>query len=234
MVANGECTNLLSKAGVPDEQLMPVAGGERVPLFSKADREGAMSGTVRVAPSPPGAPPRPHDQHAIMSVDIWPSLHCFMPDEEGHHPDIIDSRTVYRGEAGPYVCTLDITTGMKYGLLRLAKLVPAEQMDEGMQSFVAYVGDRDRHVFSHYDGGQLAFNLLIGPGKTLFWSAHMGAYDGVLRAMKPKPNVAILALAGRANLNGRPYDGSAADFITEKIKWLGEPKTVIWCLHDER
>lgn len=232
MVANGEAINLLRAASVPEQQLMPVAGGERIPLFTKADRDRAVAGLIDVALGPPGSPPRPRDSDAIMSVHIWPSLHCFMPG--GHSPpDVIDSGTIYSGEAGPYACTLDITNGMKYGLLRLGELVPQDMMDEGMRSFAAYVADRERHLFSHYDGGQLAFNFLIGPGKTLFWNAHMGAYEGVLRDIEPKPNVAILALAGRANLNGRPYDGSAADFITKQIKWLGEPESVIWCLHDQ-
>ncbi|KAF6816038.1 beta-lactamase domain protein [Colletotrichum musicola] len=234
IIANGEAINLLRGAGVPDEQLLAVAGGERIPLFTRSDRQAAAVGTVGTAPAPPGAPCRPEDSLAVMSVDVWPSLHCFMPaGPGGQHPDTIDTATVYTGEASPYTCTLDITRGMKHGLLRLGQLMPPEAMDEGTRSFVAYVEDRERHLFSHYDGGQLAFNLRIGLGRTVFWSAHMGAYDGVLRAMEPKPDVAILALAGRANLNGRPYDGSAADFVVEKIKWLGEPATVIWCLHDE-
>ncbi|KLU91661.1 hypothetical protein MAPG_10179 [Magnaporthiopsis poae ATCC 64411] len=168
-----------------------------------------------------------------MSLHVWPSLHCLMLGESGHPPDVIDTATVYTGEASPYVCTLDITMGMKHGLLRIGELVPPDKMDEGMRSFVEYIADRERHVMSAYDGGQLAFNLLMGPGKTLFWCGHLGAYQGILEAMEPKPDVAVLAVAGRANLNGRPYDGSAADFITEKIKWLGEPGTVIWSLHDE-
>lgn len=234
MIANGEAINLLREANVPEEQLVPVAGGERIPLFLKADRDRATAGEIEVAPGPPGAPPRPHDRFAAFAVHVWPSLHCFMPGPPGHPPDTIDTLTEYTGEASPYTCTLDITTGMKYGLLRLGELVPKELRDPGILSFIDYVSDRERHLFSHFDGGQLAFNFLIGNGQTLFWSAHMGAYEGVLRNMEPKPDVAILALAGRANLDGRPHDGSAADFIVKELGWLGEPKTVIWCLHDQR
>ncbi|KAK7935362.1 hypothetical protein PG985_000857 [Apiospora marii] len=39
--------------------------------------------------------------------------------------------------------------------------------------------------------------------------------------------------AGRANLNGRPFDGSAAEFASRQVEWLGKPSQVIWCLHDE-
>lgn len=234
MIANGEAINLLRDANVPEAQLMPVAGGERIPLFSKTDRDGAANGTVSADPGPPGAPARPHSSLAVMSVHVWPSLHCFMPGGPGEHPDTIDTGTRYVGAASPYTCTLDITQGMRYGLLRVGELIPKDKMDGGMRSFAEYVSDRKRHVFSHYDGGQLSFNFLIGASKTLFWSGHMGAYDGVVKVLEPKPDVAILAVAGRANLNGRPYDGSAAQFMREQIGWLGYPKTVYWCLHDER
>lgn len=43
----------------------------------------------------------------------------------------------------------------------------------------------------------------------------------------------ILSVAGRANFDGRPYDGSAAEAAVEICQWLKEPAEVIWCLHDE-
>ncbi|KAL2280650.1 hypothetical protein FJTKL_12364 [Diaporthe vaccinii] len=232
-IANGEAINLLRGAGVPDAQLMPVAGGERIPLFRKTDREKASAGAIDIAPGPPGVPPRPDDRFAAMSVHVWPSLHCFMPGPPGQHPDVIDTRTRYTGGAGPYSCTLDITNGMKHALLRLGDIVPKEMRDAGIQSMIDYTSDRKRHVFSEFDGGQLAYNFLIGAGKTLFWNGHLGGYEGVLRAMEPKPDVAILAVAGRANLDGRPYDGSAAEFIKTQLDWVGQPETVIWSLYDQ-
>jgi hypothetical protein len=65
------------------------------------------------------------------------------------------------------------------------------------------------------------------------WSGHLGGYDGILKTVQPKPNVLIQAIAGRANLNGRPFDGSAAQFAVQVCQWLGEPEKVIWCLHDD-
>ncbi|KAF9870753.1 xylosidase arabinofuranosidase [Colletotrichum karsti] len=234
VIANGEAINLLRSAGVHESQLLPVAGGERIPLFTKADRDAATAGEIPLTNGPPGAPPRPHHSRAVISAHVWPSLHAMMPGS-GHHdiPDEIDTGTEYTGEATPYACTLDVTMGMKYGLLRLKDIVPPEHMDKGMVSFAEYIADRERHVFSHYDGGQLAFNFLIGPGKTLFWNGHLGGYEGLMKTIEPAPDVAILAIAGRANLNGRPYNGSAASFAVEEIKWLSQPKKVIWCLHDE-
>lgn len=54
-----------------------------------------------------------------------------------------------------------------------------------------------------------------------------------MKGLEPKPDIALLAIAGRANLNGRPFDGSAADFVVDEIKWIGEPEKVIWHLHDK-
>jgi uncharacterized C2H2 Zn-finger protein len=100
-----------------------------------------------------------------------------------------------------------------------------------MQSFVDYIEGPARECMSHFDGGQLMFNFLLREQKTLMWSGHLGGYDGILKAIEPKPNVLIQAIAGRANLNGRPFDGSAAQFATSISHWLGEPKMVVWCLH---
>ncbi|KAK1461552.1 hypothetical protein CMEL01_14506 [Colletotrichum melonis] len=234
VIANGEAINLLRDAGVNEFQLFPVAGGERIPLFTKNDRKSAADGEIPIADGPPGMPARPNHSRAVMSVHVWPSLHALMPGS-GHHdiPDEIDTGTVYKGEATPYTCTLDITMGMKYGLLRNKENIPPEQMDAGMKSFAEYISDRKNNVFSHYDGGQLAYNFLIGPGQTVFWNGHLGGYEGIIKSIEPTPDVAILTIAGRANLNGRPYDGSAAQFATNQIRWLSQPKKVIWALHDE-
>ncbi|KAK0383196.1 hypothetical protein NLU13_9109 [Sarocladium strictum] len=229
VVANNEAINLLRQAGVPDEQLLPVQGGERIPLFTRETREKAKSDSSIAAPGFPGAPTRPLHTLAALSVDVWPSLHCFMPED---HPEVVDTATVYKGTASPYSCTLDITMGMKYGLLRIGDLMPPEKLTPGHRSFIEYVNDRKTNVFSHCDGGQLMFNFVVG-SKALLWSAHLGGYEGVLRSMQPKPDIAIMAIAGRANLDGRPFDGSAAQFAAMKVDWLGCPAQVVWCLHDE-
>lgn len=232
--ANCEAINCLAKAGVPEHQLYRIAGGERVPLFTKIIRDQAISGTCEMAPAPPGAPPLPHPNLAVASAHIWPSLHCLMPSlPGGGHPEVIDTGEVYTGEAHPYVCTSDITRGMKYGLLKIGTHMPREKMDEGLKSFSDYVQDRESNVFSHADGGQIMVNFLVD-GKSILWNAHLGSYEGIMKILDPKPDVTILGIAGRANCNGRPFDGSAAAFALQEVGWLGQPEKVIWCLHDER
>lgn len=85
-------------------------------------------------------------------------------------------------------------------------------MDNGMRFFVDYVNGPARNCMSHFDGGQLMFNFLLGEQKTLMWSGHLGGYEGILKTVELKPNVLMQAIAGRANLNGRPLDGSATPF----------------------
>jgi hypothetical protein len=147
-------------------------------------------------------------------------------------PEVMDTGKEYVGATSQYACTLDITFGMKYGLLRLGENMPRESLDKGTRAFVDYIAQTARHHFSSFDGGQLAFNFVIDD-LALLWSAHLGGYEGIIRSIEPKPQVLIQAIAGRANLNGRPFDGSAADFAVQVCRWLGEPGKVIWCLHDE-
>ncbi|KAK3638800.1 hypothetical protein LTR56_012907 [Elasticomyces elasticus] len=173
VVANGEAINVLREAGVPEDQLLPVAGGERIPLFAREDREAAQKGKGHVAPGPPGAPLLPDASLAVMAVHAWPSLHCLLPGtSHADIPDSMDTGTVYSGSA-QYACTIDITRGMRYGLLKLDEIVPREQLDAGEKAFI------------------------------------------------------------KANFNGRPFDGTAAEAATHICKWLGEPPQVIWCLHDD-
>jgi hypothetical protein len=236
VIANCEAINVLRKAGVPENQLMPVSGGERIPLFTRETRDKVSRGEVAVRPGPPGGPIFPSHEFAAFEVHVWPSLHCLMPGASHDEiPAVMDTGTPYHGPGShPYMCTIDITFGMKHGLLKLGEMVPREHRDEGMQSFIDYVGDTKANVFSNCDGGQLMFNILVGEKQTVLWNAHLGAYKPLMEVLEPKPDVAILGIAGRGNLNGRPFEGSAAEFARDEVHWLGQPEKVVWCLHDER
>ncbi|KAG8357867.1 hypothetical protein FVEN_g4350 [Fusarium venenatum] len=233
VIANCEAINCLRDAGVPETQLIPVSGGERVPLFTKDILKQAAEGTIDRAPAPPTAPYRPHVKYAALAVHVWPSLHSLIPGVTSHDlPEHFDTAQSYTGETTPYDCSLDITRLMQYGLFRMKEIAPEGQMDEGMRAFADYVQDRRTHVMSHCDGGQLMYNFVSGE-KAILFNTHLGAYEGVSKSLTPKPTVAILGAGGRANLNGRPFQGSAAEFLTEQIKWLGEPANIFFCLHDE-
>jgi L-ascorbate metabolism protein UlaG (beta-lactamase superfamily) len=86
VIANGEAINVLRKAGVDEKQLLPVAGGERVPLFSADVWKAASEGRGPIAAGPPGAPKLPDSSLAAASVHVWPSLHCLLPGKRSVRP----------------------------------------------------------------------------------------------------------------------------------------------------
>ncbi|KAI8935606.1 hypothetical protein NX059_008171 [Plenodomus lindquistii] len=233
VIANCEAINILRHAGVPETQLQPVSGGERLPLFNRATRNAASKGECALLPGPPGMPALPHPDLAALAVHVWPGLHCLMPgSSHAEIPDTFDTGKEYHGSASQFACTADITRNMKYGLMRLDEILPADHIDEKMQAFIDFMNDRKKNVMSNCDGGQLMYNFLIDD-KTILFNSHLGAYEGIMRTMQPKPDVVVLGIGGRANLNGRPFDGSAAQFAVLQLEWMGRPKKVIWCLHDE-
>lgn len=65
---------------------MPVAGGERVPLFPGKLRQAAVLGEIERALAPSGTPPLPQARFAVAAVHVWPSLHCLMPGNS--HADV--------------------------------------------------------------------------------------------------------------------------------------------------
>jgi L-ascorbate metabolism protein UlaG (beta-lactamase superfamily) len=81
---------------------------------------------------------------------------------------------------------------------------------------------------SMHDGGQLAYLLQTADGSALF-SGSSGYWPGIFSGLRP--DVAFLALAGRPNVSGEPYQGSSARFMLEQAETLGAA-TVCFCHHD--
>lgn len=82
--ANGEVINMLRQAGVPDEQLTPVAGGERIPLFKQQDRQAASNRQGKLASGPPLAPPLPDPCLAALTAHAVKLFRCSDVDEADH------------------------------------------------------------------------------------------------------------------------------------------------------
>jgi L-ascorbate metabolism protein UlaG (beta-lactamase superfamily) len=78
------------------------------------------------------------------------------------------------------------------------------------------------------DGGALVF-LIETPEGSLFFQDTSGHWRGVLGSIEP--DVAILAAAGRANIDGEPIQGSLAAFLVEEAKSLGA-RRVLLAHHD--
>jgi beta-lactamase family protein len=82
---------------------------------------------------------------------------------------------------------------------------------------------------SRGDGGALAY-LIETPLGSLLWKDTSGHWSGVLRGLRP--DVAILAASGRANVDGEPIQGRLADFIADEVAMLS-PKRVFLAHHDD-
>jgi L-ascorbate metabolism protein UlaG (beta-lactamase superfamily) len=79
------------------------------------------------------------------------------------------------------------------------------------------------------DGGPLAF-LIETPQGSIFFQDTSGCWTGVLKEIDA--DAAILAAAGRANVDGEPIQGSLAQFIAMEAKLLGA-RTVVLGHHDD-
>jgi L-ascorbate metabolism protein UlaG (beta-lactamase superfamily) len=84
------------------------------------------------------------------------------------------------------------------------------------------------HRVSPDDGGQLIY-LLETPEGSILFSASSGHWSGILADLAP--DVAVLAAAGRPNVDGEPFQGSLAEFVVGQAEVLG-PRAVVLCHHD--
>lgn len=78
------------------------------------------------------------------------------------------------------------------------------------------------------DGGALLY-LFETPEGSLLYQDTSGHWSGILQNLRPA--VAILAAAGRGNIDGEPVQGSLAQFIARQADML-RPKRVVLSHHD--
>ena len=79
------------------------------------------------------------------------------------------------------------------------------------------------------DGGALLF-LFETPDGSVLYQDTSGHWSGILGDLRP--DVAILAAAGRGNIDGEPIQGSLAQFIARQAE-LCEAGKVVLCHHDD-
>ena len=183
IIGSYETVRLMASAGVPEAQLVPVSGSERVRLA-----EG-------------------------VTVTAYPSLHsCVWTQREMPQSDI--------------VCLGDLGLTWqeqreRYGELR-SFFGPA--LGPAVREHMAAASQGERG-----DGGALVF-LFETPEGSLLYQDTSGHWSGLLRNLRP--DVAIIAAAGRGNVDGEPIQGSLADFVAEQAA-LVNPRQVILSHHDD-
>ena len=79
------------------------------------------------------------------------------------------------------------------------------------------------------DGGALVYVFETSQGTVLYQDTS-GHWSGILSDLRP--DVAILAAAGRGNADGEPVQGSLAQFVARQA-WLVRARHIILCHHDD-
>lgn len=79
------------------------------------------------------------------------------------------------------------------------------------------------------DGGALIFVFETPEGSLLFQDTS-GYWSGITAPLRP--DVAVVAAAGRGNINGEPTQGTLADFVATQVATL-QPRRVVLCHHDD-
>lgn len=182
VVGSYETVRVLEAAGVPVEQMICVAGGERVDLGSGV--------TVEVFPS----------QHSC----VWAHDHPIESDE---------------------VCLGDLGATWQEQQARMADLTA------WMRSLTRSTKDhlKASDQGARGDGGALVF-LFHTPDGSLLYQDTSGHWSGIFEGLRP--DVAILAAAGRGNIDGEPVQGTLAEFMARQAELL-QPKRLILGHHDD-
>ncbi|MEO5839667.1 MAG: MBL fold metallo-hydrolase [Acidimicrobiales bacterium] len=143
-------------------------------------------------------------------VSVYPSLHSCVWTGPFQQPDV-----VCLGDTG---LTLD-EQKLRFRDLEahIANLSPEARAHalRGRQ------GDRG-------DGGALVY-LIETPEGSLLYQDTSGHWSGIMRDLRP--DVAILAAAGRGNIDGDPIQGTLAEFVSKQAAFL-QPKRVLLSHHD--
>ena len=147
-----------------------------------------------------------------VRVSVHPSQHsCVWSHTQMHQAD--------------EVCLGDLGVTWQEQRARFAELVnhfgtglPRASLDHLL---AAQQGDRG-------DGGALVY-VIETPEGSLLYQDTSGHWSGILRDLRP--DVAILAAAGRGNIDGEPIQGSLAQFVAREVELLA-PRRVVLSHHD--
>ena len=182
IVGSYETVRIMEAQGVPEAQLVSVAGGETVRLGEHV--------VVKVLPS----------QHSC----VW------------SHRGMADADEVCLGDLG---VTFQEQRQRMHELFGWLETLGPEVLDHLSASAQGARGD----------GGALVY-LFETPEGSLLYQDTSGCWTGMLAGLRP--DVAILAAAGRGNLDGEPVQGSLAQFLAREVELL-RPRRVVLGHHDD-
>jgi len=183
IIGSYETVRIMEQAGVPLEQMICVAGGEKIDLGNG------------------------------VTVDVYPSQHsCVWSHSQMGQP----------GE----VCIGELGLTWQEQKARFAELVEylTTELDPVAIEHLLSSQQGDRG-----DGGALIYVFEL-PDGTVLYQDTSGHWSGVLRELHP--DVAIMAAAGRGNVDGEPMQGSLAQFVARQTE-LARPVKLILNHHDD-
>ncbi len=183
-IGSHESVRLMEIEEVPDEQLVAVAGGERIRLSDSV--------SVRVFPS----------QHSC----IWSTA----------------------GASGE-VCLGDLGLTLEERQANLDRQAAARA-----SSSTPGIAEAEAHRMEcaqqpRGEGGALAY-FIETPLGNMLWKDTSGHWTGILRDLRP--DVALLAAAGRGNIDGEPIQGTLAQFVAREVDLL-RPGRIVLGHHDD-
>jgi L-ascorbate metabolism protein UlaG (beta-lactamase superfamily) len=144
-----------------------------------------------------------------IRVQVLPSLHSCI--------------WTHAGRTAEEECLGDLGVSHQERVGRLSSRGTGRSMNEEIRAHMAATGPSPRG-----DGGALAY-LIETPEGTILWKDTSGHWSSLLGGLRP--DVAILAAAGRGNVDGDPIQGSLADFVAGEVELLG-PRRLLLCHHD--
>lgn len=147
-----------------------------------------------------------------VRVSVYPSQHSCV----WSHSQMADAGEVCIGDLG--VTWQEQKTRFEELVKYLSTQIPPPSIEHLVGS---QQGDRG-------DGGALIYFFEMPDGQLLYQDTS-GHWSGILDLLQP--DVAILAAAGRGNIDGEPIQGSLAQFMAQQTDRL-RPKKLILCHHD--
>lgn len=126
------------------------------------------------------------------------------------------------------VCLGDLGVTLQEQQERMAALTTFMTTELDPVAIEHLLGSLSGHS-SRGDGGALLFHLET-PDGTIVYQDTSGHWTGVVDQLRP--DVAIVAAAGRANVDGEPIQGSLAVYVADHVARL-RPRQVVLCHHDD-
>jgi len=145
-------------------------------------------------------------------VDVYPSQHS-----------CVWSQRVM--SASDQVCIGDLGLTLQEQQLRLHEL--AAHFGTLGPDVIAHLKASSQRTWG--DGGAFVYHFRTPEG-SVFYQDTSGHWSGILRDLRP--DVAILAAAGRGNVDGEPIQGSLAQFVARQVDLL-RPRRVVLSHHDD-